>query len=105
MNRTRTLAIGWTRSHEPHGRVTRYHLRTVSNCITSFISGGATKTHAPGWRTPSHMSSSNTFKLKNGGGIAPTIKANYYKMGIANFLRTKNGKDGFTAPSVIIRYE
>ena len=51
------------------------------------------------------MSSSNTFNAKNGGGIAPTIKANYYKMGIANFLRAKNGKDGFTAPSVIVRYE
>ena len=43
MNRTRTLAIGWTRSHDTHGRVTRYHLRTISNCITSFISGGGYK--------------------------------------------------------------
>jgi len=51
------------------------------------------------------MSSSNSRpRLQDGGGISPTIKANYYKMGVANFVREK-GKDGFTAPSVITEYD
>lgn len=29
-------AIGWTRATDPRGRVLRYHLRTISNCITQF---------------------------------------------------------------------
>lgn len=82
MNRTRTLAIGWTRSHDPHGRVTRYHLRTVSNCITSFISGGATKTHAPGWRADGSirfyraaptLPGVSEYANCSSHGIAPTI--------------------------------
>ena len=42
--------------------------------------------------------------LNCGGGISSTIKANYYKMGVANFVREK-GKDGFCAPAIMIKYE
>lgn len=41
----------------------------------------------------------------NGGGklrLAHTIKANYYKMGVRNFLFTKD--DGFDATGVIFEY-
>ena len=41
-----------------------------------------------------------------GGGNTPlahTIKANYFKMGIRNFLFTK--RDGFDATGVLIEYE
>lgn len=37
-----------------------------------------------------------------GGHIAHTIKANYYKMGVRNFLFTK--QDGFDATGVLIEY-
>ena len=39
-----------------------------------------------------------------GGGkkLSHTIKANYYKMGVRNFLFTK--KDGFDATGVILEY-
>lgn len=34
---TNALAIGWTRDRQ--GRVTKYHLRPVCNCITTFCGG------------------------------------------------------------------
>ena len=37
-----------------------------------------------------------------GGGNLPTLKANYYKQGVANFLRKT--KDGLRAPC-IMEYE
>lgn len=37
-----------------------------------------------------------------GGHIAHTIKANYYKMGVRNFLFTK--QDGFDATGILIEY-
>lgn len=42
----------------------------------------------------------------NGEGktLVRTIKANYYKMGVRNFLFTKNG-DRFCATSVMEEYE
>lgn len=42
----------------------------------------------------------------NGGGktLVRTIKANYYKMGVRNFLFTKIG-DGFSATAVMEEYE
>nr|DAJ92961.1 MAG TPA: hypothetical protein [Caudoviricetes sp.] len=46
-----------------------------------------------------------TINVANGGGklrLAHTIKANYYKMGVRNFLFTKD--DGFDATGVIIEY-
>ena len=39
-----------------------------------------------------------------GGGqeqICPTLKANYYKMGVANFVYHKGCGDGFLAPCVM----
>ena len=33
--------------------------------------------------------------------ICPTLKANYYKMGVANFVYHKGCGDGFLAPCVI----
>ena len=33
--------------------------------------------------------------------IGPTLKANYYKMGVANFVYHKGCGDGFLAPCVI----
>ena len=33
--------------------------------------------------------------------ICPTLKANYYKMGVANFVYHKGYGDGFLAPCVI----
>ena len=33
--------------------------------------------------------------------ICPTLKANYYKMGVANFVYHKGCCDGFLAPCVI----
>lgn len=42
----------------------------------------------------------------NGGGnisLAHTLKANYFKMGVRNFLFTK--RDGFNATGVIVEYE
>lgn len=42
----------------------------------------------------------------NRGGQFPlchTLKANYYKMGVRNFLFTK--QDGFSATGVLIEYE
>lgn len=51
------------------------------------------------------MSLSKTIiNTANGGGyiLAKTIKANYYKMGVRNFLFTKN--DGFDATGVIFEY-
>ena len=44
-------------------------------------------------------------KAANGGGNAPlahTLKANYFKMGVRNFLFTK--RDGFDATAVIVEY-
>ena len=42
----------------------------------------------------------------NGGGgntpLAHTLKANYFKMGVRNFLFTK--RDGFDATAVIVEY-
>lgn len=41
-----------------------------------------------------------------GGGKTPlahTLKANYFKMGVRNFLFTK--RDGFNATGVIVEYE
>lgn len=41
----------------------------------------------------------------NGWGNAPlarTLKANYFKMGVRNFLFTK--RDGFDATAVIVEY-
>ena len=40
-----------------------------------------------------------------GGGISlsHTIKANYFKMGIRNFLFTK--RDGFDATGIMLEYE
>lgn len=41
-----------------------------------------------------------------GGGKTPlahTLKANYFKMGVRNFLFTK--RDGFNATEVIVEYE
>lgn len=38
-----------------------------------------------------------------GGQIVSTIKANYYKMGIRNYLFTRS--DGFSASCVMIEYE
>ena len=40
-----------------------------------------------------------------GGGISlsHTIKANYFKMGIRNFLFTK--RDGFDATEIVLEYE
>lgn len=35
----RAKAIGWTRSGDGFGRVTKYHIKTVCNCITSFWGG------------------------------------------------------------------
>ena len=46
-----------------------------------------------------------TINVANGGGklrLAHTIKANYYKMGVRNFLFTKD--DGFDATGVIFEY-
>lgn len=43
----------------------------------------------------------------NRGGkrlLAHTIKANYFKMGVRNFLFTK-GSDGFDATAVVIEYD
>lgn len=34
-----------------------------------------------------------------GGGNLPTLKANYYKQGVANFLR--KAKDGLRAPCIM----
>ncbi len=41
----------------------------------------------------------------NGGGrlLAHTIKANYYKMGVRNFLFTR--QDGFSVTGVMIMYD
>ena len=39
-----------------------------------------------------------------GGNISHTIKANYYKMGVRNFLFT-TGNDGFDATAVMIEYD
>lgn len=42
----------------------------------------------------------------NGGGKTPlahTLKANYFKTGVRNFLITK--RDGFNATGVIVEYE
>ena len=43
----------------------------------------------------------------NGGGgsapLAPTLKANYFKMGVRNFLFTK--RDGFDATGVVFEYD
>lgn len=41
--------------------------------------------------------------LQNRGAkqICPTLKANYYKMGVANFVYHKGCGDGFLAPCVI----
>lgn len=39
---------------------------------------------------------------QDGGGISLTIKANYYKMGIRNFLFIK--QDGFSATGIMIEY-
>lgn len=33
---TNAKAIGWTRATDRRGRVLRYHLRTICNCITRF---------------------------------------------------------------------
>ena len=33
--------------------------------------------------------------------ICPTLKANYYKMGVANFVYHKGCGDGFLAPCVL----
>lgn len=40
-----------------------------------------------------------------GGQICPTLKANYYKMGVANFVYHKGCGDGFLAPCVITMQE
>jgi hypothetical protein len=36
----RAKAIGWSRSGDGFGRVTKYHIKSVCNCITSFWGGG-----------------------------------------------------------------
>ena len=36
-------------------------------------------------------------------GLCPTLRANYFKMGTANFIGRKKGEDGLTAPCVIER--
>lgn len=38
-DRPRAKAIGWTRSGDGFGRVTKYHIKSVCNCITSFWGG------------------------------------------------------------------
>lgn len=35
--------IGWTRSGSGRGDVTRYHLKSVCNAVTSFVGGGIGK--------------------------------------------------------------
>lgn len=40
---------------------------------------------------------------RGGTSLAHTIKANYYKMGVRNFLFTK-GSDGFDATAVVTEY-
>ena len=37
------------------------------------------------------------------GGVCRTIKAGYYKMGVANFLFHQN--DGYAATAILVRYE
>lgn len=39
----------------------------------------------------------------SGGGLSSTIKANYFKMGVRNFLIVK--ADGFNATGVFIEYD
>lgn len=56
---TNALAIGWTRDRQ--GRVTKYHLRPVCNCITTFCGGGI-RIRRPGWATQLPMYSSNSDK-------------------------------------------
>lgn len=38
-----------------------------------------------------------------GGGVCRTIKADYYKMGAANFLFHQN--DGYAATAILVKYE
>ena len=47
---TNALAIGWTRDRQ--GRVAKYHLRPVCNCITSFCGGHKEKQTGMGNTTP-----------------------------------------------------
>ena len=42
-----------------------------------------------------------SFLQNRGGQICPILKANYYKMGVANFVYHKGCGDGFLAPCVI----
>ncbi len=46
-------------------------------------------------------------RLLGGGKEIITLKSNYYKMGLANFLQVLGKTNGckFHAPSVIIEYE
>ena len=37
------------------------------------------------------------------GGVSRTIKADYYKMGVANFLF--HPKDGYAATVILVKYE
>ena len=59
----RAKAIGWTRSGDGFGRVTKYHVKSVCNCITSFW--GGTKTHGRDSATPHPMSSLSSDRAKN----------------------------------------
>lgn len=36
-----------------------------------------------------------------GGQICPTVKANYWKMGMANFICHTDNTDGFAAPCIL----
>jgi len=41
-------AIGWTRHGSGKGDVSKYHIKDVCNCITSFAGGGGFKDSATG---------------------------------------------------------
>lgn len=47
-------AIGWVRIGKGKGEVLRYKIKNVCNCITSFASGGGTKTLKLAWLIQRH---------------------------------------------------
>ena len=48
-------AIGWTRHGSGKGDVSKYHIKDVCNCITTFCGGVDLRTQPPAWLTLHRM--------------------------------------------------